>query len=104
MVCYDALSSYIKRYAKEAKNEADECNDPSRKNELIAISESCMHISEHPARTLQEALQLMWLVILPLQKVTGCGVFNFSRMDQYLYPYYEKDIAAGILTEEDASN
>jgi len=102
ILCYQSLIKYINRYAEQAKADAEKCADPLRKQELLNIAESCAHISQKPARNFKEALQLIWLVVLPLMKVCGCGVFNLHRMDQYLYPFYEKDIASGVLTEEQA--
>jgi trans-4-hydroxy-L-proline dehydratase len=102
VICYDALIKYINRYAEVAAEDAQNSNDPLRKDELLKISESCSHISDKPARNFKEALQLMWLVILPLMKVCGCGVLNLSRMDQYLYPFYKNDLEKGILTREEA--
>jgi formate C-acetyltransferase len=102
IICYKAISKYIKRYAIEAKREWEKCSNPIRKAELLEISNSCEHISTKPARTFYEALQLLWFIILPLMKVCGCGVFNLSRMDQYLYPYYKNDIESGKITREEA--
>jgi pyruvate-formate lyase len=102
ILSYQALSRYIQRYSLQAHLEAENCEDPQRKTELLQISESCAHLSKNPARTFQEALQLLWLIILPLMKVAGCGVFNLHRMDQYLLPFYQRDIQNGILTKESA--
>ena len=102
IICYQALSTYISRYAEEARNEADRCNDPRRTLELLRIAESCEHISTQPARSFYEALQLIWFMVLPLMKVCGCGVFNLGRMDQYLLPFYRHDIERGILTAQEA--
>ena len=81
----------INRYAEEAE-----------KAGLDKIASVCRKIAEGPAETFYEALQLLWFTVLISQKVAGCGVFCFDRMDQYLKPYYERDIAAGVLTEEEA--
>ncbi len=102
VLCYKAQMKYIKRYAEEALKEAEQCADPVRKAELIAISKSCSHISGQPARSFKEALQLIWLIVLPLMKVCGCGVFNLSRMDQYLYSFYIRDMENGVLSREEA--
>lgn len=91
VICYDAIIGYIRRYAKEAKSQG--------KNELAADLEQ---IAEGPAKTYKQALQLLWMIILVEQKVCGCGVLNLSRMDKYLYPYYERDVKAGILNDEEA--
>jgi pyruvate-formate lyase len=102
IVCYQALGALIQRYADEAEREAQACSDPLRKVELEQLSESLAHLSYGPARSFAEALQLIWMIVLPLMKVAGCGVFNFSRMDQYLLPFYRRDIENGLLTSEDA--
>jgi formate C-acetyltransferase len=102
LLCYQALSHYIRRYAAQAAREAAACPDPARAEELRAIAGSCEQLAEGPARTFREALQLVWLVALPLQKVCGCGVFNYSRMDQYLLPFYLRDLERGVLTREAA--
>jgi len=102
IVCYQAISRYILRYSQQAWQEAQTCSDPLRKAELLQISENCEHISQNPARTLQEALQLIWFIVLPLMKVTGCGVFNLHRMDQYLLPFYQRDLETGTLTRQSA--
>lgn len=102
ILCYQALSRFIQRYSQQAKIEADNCPDPSRRAELLQISDSCAHISTQPARTFHEALQLLWFIILPLMKVAGCGVFNLHRMDQYLLPFYRRDIEKEVLTRESA--
>lgn len=102
ILCYQALSRFILRYAEKARQDAEQSDDPQRKSKLLKISESCTHISQNPARNFQEALQLIWFIVLPLMKVAGCGVFNLHRMDQYLLPFYRRDLASGILTEEQA--
>jgi formate C-acetyltransferase len=102
VLCYQALSGYILRYAEQARQDAAACADPLRRAELEKMAASLAHISRGPARTFWEALQLIWMVVLPLMKVAGCGVFNLHRMDQYLQPLYENDLASGELTREQA--
>ncbi len=102
IICYQALSAYIARYAEQAAVDAEAERDPFRKLELREMSASLAYLSRGPARTFAEALQLMWLIILPLMKVAGCGVFNLHRMDQYLLPLYQKDLRSGLLTREKA--
>jgi formate C-acetyltransferase len=102
LLCYGALSGYVLRWAAEAAKAADACPDPARAAELRAVAASCEHLARGPARSFQEALQLVWLVALPLQKVCGCGVLNYSRMDQYLLPLYRRDVAGGRLGRDDA--
>ena len=99
----DAAVILAKRYAKEARKQAKKETDPQRKAELLAIAETCSHVPEKPARTFREAIQSQWFVQLMsrLEQKTG-GVVSNGRMDQYLYPYYVKDIEEGRLTRDEA--
>ena len=102
VICCEALACFIRRYAAEARREATRATGTEREKELLRIADSCEWVSEKPARGFAEALQLIWLITLPLMKVCGCGVFNFSRMDQYLLPFYRRDIDTGALSREGA--
>ena len=102
ILCVQALSAYVRRWSGAAASAAARCDDTGRAAELRAMAASLEHLADGPARSFQEALQLVWLVAMPLQKVCGCGVFNYSRMDQYLLPFYRRDLAAGVLTRDGA--
>ncbi|MDC7231695.1 MAG: pyruvate formate lyase family protein [Spirochaetales bacterium] len=99
---YEGISRFIARYAEEAARLAGEATLPEEKARLTEIAALCERITLGPAGSLREALQLIWFITLASQKVAGCGVFCFSRMDQYLLPFYEKDLADGKLTREEA--
>jgi len=86
-----AISKYIERYAQEAEK--------AGRHEL---SESLKHISLKAPRTFKEAMQLLWLITIVVQKVCGCGVLNYSRMDKYLYSFYEADLKDGRMTKDEA--
>ena len=90
-ISYNAILNFIGRY----ENAADTLV-------LKNLSKNLGQIKKGPAQTFEQALQLIWLLTLIMQKVCGCGVLNFSRMDQYLYDYYQRDLNNGILTEENA--
>ncbi len=91
VTCIRAISQYIERYAQEAQRVG-----------RYEQSESLKHISLGAPRTFKEALQLLWLLTIVIQKVCGCGVLNYSRMDKYLQRFYEEDIKNGRMTEEEA--
>ncbi len=102
ILCYDAMSLFILRYADCVKEEAEKCSDKVRAEELKRLEDICKHISYHAPRNLHEALQLLWFITLIFMKVAGCGVLDYGRMDQYLYPFYKKDIDKGELTKQEA--
>ena len=102
ILCYQALSAFIQRYAEEAEALAGTTGDEQEKNRLIEIASICRSISTEPAQSFREALQLIWLIVLPLMKVCGCGVFDLGRMDQYLLPYFAADLERKNLTRQEA--
>jgi formate C-acetyltransferase len=93
MTC-DAMTTWSKRYAQLARELAAKEADPQRKGELLEIADICERVPENPARTLREALQAQWWGQVQPHEQTSCAMGQ-GRMDQYLWPFYEKDIAEG---------
>jgi pyruvate formate-lyase/glycerol dehydratase family glycyl radical enzyme len=102
LIC-DAIVLWAQRHSRLAKEMAAKEKDPQRKKELQDIAETCAWVPEHPARNFREAMQSQWFVQMfsRIEQKTGTIISN-GRMDQYLYPYYEADIEAGVLSEEEA--
>jgi formate C-acetyltransferase len=102
MIC-DAVVVFAKRYASLASRMAESEQDEQRKRELREISAICDWVPEHPARSFREAIQSQWMVSIfkRLEEKVG-GSYSNGRMDQYLYPFYKKDLAEGVLTEDSA--
>lgn len=102
IIVQKAVIRHSNRYADLAEEMALKEQDPVRRSELNQISEACRHVPEHPARNFREAVQSIWIVFVALM-IEGWGAgMSLGRVDQYLLPFYEKDIAAGILTREQA--
>lgn len=100
LVC-DAIVLWAKRHADAARKAAEECADPVRKAELIRMAENAEHVPGNPARDFYEAVQSQYFTQMfsRLEQKTGTTISN-GRMDQYFYPFYKKDMEAGILTDE----
>jgi pyruvate formate-lyase/glycerol dehydratase family glycyl radical enzyme len=98
ILCCDAIEAYADRYADEA--EALARSEPSvlRHEELLRIAEVCKRVPAKPARTFHEAVQAVWLVDMVLHAVVGARDFALGRIDQYLYPYYARELAEGRIT------
>ena len=56
---------------------------------------------EHPARTFREAIQSFYFYQTCIIMEQNAASYNPGRMDQYLYPFFARDIASGILTEDE---
>ena len=77
---------------------------PERKAELLQIAGICEHVPEHPARTFHEALQSMAIVgVCKLYEHPMHNNPQWGRGDQYLYPYFIRDINSGTITLEKAA-
>jgi formate C-acetyltransferase len=103
IVC-DAIVLWANRHAEVAEKMAAREADPQRRAALRLIAEHCRRVPENPARTFHEAMQSQWFVQMfsRIEQKTGTIISN-GRMDQYLYPFYAKDVAEGRLTEEKAT-
>ncbi len=102
-MCADALIRFAERHAEKALELAREEADPNRKQELTRIAEVCSRVPAHAPRDLQEALQYYWFVHLGVTiELNPWDAFNPGRLDQHLYPFYEKGMAEGSLTHEQA--
>ena len=98
----EAVIEYARRYAKLAKELALKEQNPERKAELEKIAKNCAHVPEGPARDFHEACQSFWFVQLLLQVESSGHSISPGRFDQYMYPFYKKDIDAGKITIEQA--
>ena len=98
----EAVIRYARRYAQLAEKEAAACTDSARKQELLQIAANCARVPEHGAATFHEACQSFWFVQQLLQLESSGHSISPGRFDQYMYPYYKKDLEAGKLTRESA--
>ena len=97
-----AVIDYAHRYSQLAAELAEKEHDIGRKLELIRISNACAHVPEKGARNFFEACQSFWFVQMLLQVESSGHSISPGRFDQYMYPFYKKDIDDGVMTVEEA--
>ena len=97
-----AVIDYAHRYAELAEQMAYQCQDPTRKQELLQIASNCTRVPAKGARNFYEACQSFWFVQQLLQMESSGHSISPGRFDQYMYPYYIKDINEKKITEEEA--
>jgi pyruvate formate-lyase/glycerol dehydratase family glycyl radical enzyme len=98
IIVHRAIISFANRFADLATEMARKEADPVRKMELEQLSEICRWVPAEPARSFYEALQSLWFVYLV---VNPSNVISLGRFDQYMYPFYRKDIEERKLTNDD---
>ncbi|HJN51489.1 MAG: pyruvate formate lyase family protein [Pseudomonadales bacterium] len=102
IIALEAAAEIGDRFAARVRELASDESD-ERKAELLKIAEVCDRVPAHPASTFYEAVQSVWfLSILYAWDNEWAWGISPGRADQYLYPYYENDLAVGRITEEEA--
>lgn len=101
VMTYEAACDFIRRYAALAREKAETAEE-TRKAELIQIAETCEWIAENPARTFREAIQAVQFVQTIMKVEVVSNAWSMSRFDQYMNPFYEKDIKEGRITRDEA--
>ncbi len=102
-IAAETLIIFARRHAQKAAELAAQESDPVRKLELKQIESVCLYIPAHAPRTFREALQYYWFVHLGvISELNPWDSFNPGKLDQHLYPFYQKEINEGTLTHEKA--
>jgi formate C-acetyltransferase len=100
LISCEAVIGYAKRYAKLADMMAEGCQDYERKAELRRIAANCERVPEFGARNFYEACQSFWFIQMLLQVESSGHSISPGRFDQYMYPYFKKDLDEGAITRE----
>ena len=102
LIVLKAVRNFANRYSILAKDLAEKEMNQKRKIELLEISRICSKVPYEPAETFQEAVQSVWFIQLILQIESNGHSLSYGRFDQYMYPYYDRDIKNGTIKESEA--
>ncbi len=101
-VVTNAVCEFSERYARLAEAQAERA-DGHRKAELLEIAERCRRVPAAPPASFKDAVQAVWMTqVAALISYGEDAIFAPGRVDQYLYPYYKKDLEAGLVDREGA--
>lgn len=101
VVC-DGIIAFAHRYSDKALELAEEETNPNRRNELLEVARICREVPQHPPKTFHEAIQMVWFTQLGSILSENSLALNLGRFDQYMYPFFERDVKAGIINQEQA--
>lgn len=102
LIVLEAVRNFANRYSVLAKDLAEKELNQERKIELLEISRICSKVPYEPAETFREAVQSAWFIQLILQIESNGHSLSYGRFDQYMYPYYNRDIKNGTIKESEA--
>lgn len=90
-VALSAVNRFAGRYACACAERA-RATDGERAAELEQLAKILSRVPARPARDLQEALQAIWLVHVALHQENSDLALSFGRLDQVLWPVYERQL------------
>ncbi len=97
-----AVIKWANRFADFAREKAAVEQDEKRKSELEEIANICERVPAEPAQNFREALQVIAFIMASIQIETNGVSVGPGRVDQYCFPFYEKDINQGVITRDNA--
>jgi len=99
----DAIIIYGQRYAAYARELAEKETNNQRKEELLWIAGNCDVVPANKPETFAQALQMYWFVHIGITTETNTwDAFSPGKLDQYLYPFYKKEVADGNMNYDKA--
>ena len=101
-ISMQALAEFGDRYAATARDMATQEPDTTRRQELEKIASVCNQVPRKGARNFYEAVQAMTLAHIAIFQETFGETTCPGRIDQFLYPYYQRDLEQGLVTREQA--
>jgi hypothetical protein len=85
-------------YRKVVLSQAEVAESPKRKNELVQMADNLTRVPWEAPVNFWEAVQSLWLthmLVMSDENYPGPGV-SFGRLDQYLYPLWQKSLDEGM--------
>ncbi|PYG86883.1 formate C-acetyltransferase [Ruminiclostridium sufflavum DSM 19573] len=101
-IALKGLIIYSSHLAEEARRLSASCTDEKERKRLIRLAEICGQVPAKPARSFYEAVQCIWICLIGIHAESINMAISPGRLDQILYPYYEKDMKDGKLTIKEA--
>ena len=103
--CERSLRAVIKiahKFARSAEMALEECKDPAQRKYMEMIASSARHIPEYPPRNFYEGLAFIWFMREVSASLESVGISTLGQVDLLLGDLYEKDIAKGAITKDEA--
>jgi formate C-acetyltransferase len=101
IIACDAVKRFAQRFSRQASDMADRETDKRRGQELRAMASNLSRVPWDLPRNFYEAVQFLWFTqVIALISHGVAGIFAIGRADQYLYPYFKRDMDSGAISRE----
>ena len=101
IIVLEGVCHFMMRYHDYILTMLESLEDDNKKS-LQRVADICANLASRPAQSFHEAVQTLWFLFVVLHMESNASSFSPGRMDQYLYPYYQKDIEKGIISKQEA--
>ncbi|MBN1822462.1 MAG: glycyl radical protein [Prolixibacteraceae bacterium] len=103
-IAAETIILFASRHSDKLEELAIKEKDEARKAELLKMAQICRNVPANAPKTFHEALQYYWFVHLGVvTELNPWDSFNPGRLDRNLYPFYKREVEAGTLTKEKAT-
>ena len=101
IIVLEGVCHFMMRYHDYILTMLESLEDDNKKS-LQRVADICANLASRPAQSFHETVQSLWFLFVVLHMESNASSFSPGRMDQYLYPYYQKDIEKGIISKQEA--
>lgn len=100
----NAILKIAEKFSKKAEEMLLECDDVSKKENLIKINKVAKNIPVNPPKSFYEGLCMIWFMREVTASIEGVGISLLGRVDKFLGPLYKEDLKIGNITRDEAMN
>lgn len=100
-ISMQAFGRMVEQYGSAAEEMASKASNAEQRENYTIMAKICRRLAKERPETFREALQLVWLTHTAFVYENRYAM-ALGRLDQYLYPFYQKDTAEGRITRDEA--
>ena len=101
IIVLEGVIHFMERYHDLIEDMLHDVED-EYKESLRQVANNCLNVSKRAPVNFHEAVQSLWFLFVVLHMESNASSFSPGRMDQYLYPYYQRDVESGKISQQDA--
>lgn len=102
IIVMEGTQEFMIRYHNLMKEKADTVSDEVLSASMYKVAKNCKNLATRPAESFHEAVQAIWFLFVILHMESNASSFSPGRMDEFLYPYYKRDVDNGVINNEKA--
>jgi pyruvate formate-lyase/glycerol dehydratase family glycyl radical enzyme len=96
-IAMGGVIAFAHRYAQSCDAFSLTSETDSRREELRRVAVNLRQAPAEPPQTFEQAIQAIWITQVALHQESIDAAISFGRLDQILYPFYKRDLEAGVL-------